>query len=359
MAVDLDTVREEFPHLKSCTYLNSATVGISWRGQGVAAARFYDEAKALGFDGSGQWHDELRKCRKLVADLLRVAPDEVYFVGSTSEALHLTASAVPLDSHAQVVIAEDEFPAVAQSWAHRISEGAEIVRVPIPSETERSLAIVNAISARTRVVCVSHVHFSTGTRVDLAAISCACRYHGARLVVDGVQAMGAIDTDAALVDAYAASTFKWLLSAFGLAILVVRQPFAEILEPTIRGYSNPFPSRGLIYGHQNYPAIYALTATLEHLSCFGWDEIYSRVRHLSGFLDRRLREAGFAVITPSNGRAGIVSIAHPNPEHCVRKLAEKKVRVAERLGLVRISPHFYNTEDEIARCVALLRESVG
>jgi cysteine desulfurase / selenocysteine lyase len=354
MSLDVEAIRERFPYLRSCLYLNTASVGLSWVGQGAAAARFYDAEKATGYDGRDAWHAVHMRCRDLIAALLRVPPDSVSFTSSTTESLNLVARGMRLGAGDEIVLAEDEFPSVLLAWEGAIEAGASLVRVPIPAEDERTDVLIAALSPRSRVLAVSHVHWSTGTKVELARLSQACRARNVRLIVDGVQAVGAVDVDASLADFYTASVFKWLLSGFGLALMVTRPDFAQTLRPGILGYNNEPPSTHLRYSHVNYPAMYALNASLDYLGSIGWPNVFSRVAMLASTLRGELQATGLKVITPASACAGIVSIAHPDAAGAVARLALRDVRIEERSGLLRAAPHFYNTETELEQFVGRL-----
>ena len=172
--LDIGAVRAAFPYLAQAVYLNTASTGLSWLGQGAAAARFYDD-KARGHEGRSGWRVELEWTQRALGELLRVDTDEISFMGSASEALNLIAHAIPLEAGDQVLICEDEFPAVVLAWSPAALRGAELIRAQVAEEHCRTEALVARISQRTRVVCVSHVHWCTGTRVDLESIARACR----------------------------------------------------------------------------------------------------------------------------------------------------------------------------------------
>jgi cysteine desulfurase/selenocysteine lyase len=334
--LDLDEVRAAFPYLARCVYLNTAAAGISWTGQGRAVAAFYDSAKSTGIGGETAWAQKVTAAKHELAHLMDVPPQCIHFVGSTTEALNLVALSLPLRRGDKVVFAQDEFPSVIQAWLGWQAEGVEVIQIPIASELERTAALCAAVQAGVRVLAVSHVHWRSGTRVDLEKLSTRCREYDCRLIVDGVQAIGAIPTQARLADAYCASVFKWLLSGFGLGIVTVSERMAAELEPILRGYNNEPPSRSLRYSHINYPGVYALLASLQYTT---------------------LRSRGFEVITPENARGGIVSIQHPAASSLVRTLAEQSVFVEDRGSVVRVSPHFYNTANEIDRFVNALARS--
>jgi selenocysteine lyase/cysteine desulfurase len=197
------------------------------------------------------------------------------------------------------------------------------------------------------VLAVSHVHWRTGTRLDLVRLAAACRTTDCRLIVDGAHGIGAVSVDASAVDAYCAPTFKWLLSGFGLGILALSDRLASELVPALRGYGNTPPSRSLEYGHVNYPGVYALRATLGYLRALGWSGIHWRVDALASMLAANIRARGFEVLTPDSAHAGIVAIRHDDAPALVRALAERSIHVEARDGVVRVAAHFYNTSAEI------------
>jgi cysteine desulfurase / selenocysteine lyase len=354
LMLDIAPTRAAFPFLTENTYLNTAAAGLSWKGQGTVAAGFFDAAKSQGVLGASQWAAKAVATKTELAALLGVPSHRIHFVGSTTEALNIVALSLPLASGARVVLADDEFPSVVHCWWSRLQSGVELVRVPIPDESKRTEALCAAINGRVRVLAVSHVHWRTGTRVDLEQLAQRCREHDCRLIVDGVQALGAIPVEAGVADAYCASVFKWLLSGFGLGVLVVGEQLAAELVPAVRGYRNEPPERSVSYGQVNYPGIYALQASLEYLRSVGWDNVHAQVNGLARRAMAGLHAQGFEVVTPDNGHAGIVSIRHPEASRLVSELARERIFVEDRDSIIRASPHFYNTDEEIDRFISAL-----
>jgi cysteine desulfurase/selenocysteine lyase len=352
--LDLSKIRADFPHLSSCVYLNTAAAGLSWVGQGKAAAEFYDSAKARGIGGAVDWAAKVTAAKRELGGFMDVSPHCIHFVGSTTEALNLVILSLPLKRGDKVVVAQDEFPSVMYAWLGWQTKGVELIQVPIPRETERTEALCAAVRDGVRALAVSHIHWRTGARVDITQLSARCREYDCRLIVDGVQAVGAVPVQAELADAYCGSAFKWLLSGFGLGFLALSERLAAELQPVVRGYNNGFPSRTIHYGHINYPGIYALLASLEYLRSIGWDEIFSRVDELALRTIASLRARGFDVITPSHAHGGIVSIRHPAASDLVRALATQSIFVEDRNLLLRVSPHFYNTVEEVDHFVSAL-----
>ena len=253
-------LNDDFPFVTRCVYLNTAAAGVSWSGQGQAAAAFYDDAKSLGFNGMARWRGMAARARASIARLVGCSESEIRFVGSTTEGLNLIVSSMAWRSGDEIVFADDEFPSVVAACERAVSAGVTARRVHISKEREREAALAAAITSATRMVAVSHVHWATGTRIDVARLASLCDAVGATLLVDGVQALGAAPVTLGSAHAYCASVFKWLLSGFGLAVLIVREPLQRQLAPVARGYNNPAPATELQYSHINYPGICALAA---------------------------------------------------------------------------------------------------
>jgi cysteine desulfurase / selenocysteine lyase len=349
---DLAKARESFPFVAEAVYLNTATAGLSWTGLGAASAAFY-EAKRRGICGRGEWVATAAHARASLAALLGVAEDTVSFTGSATEALNLACLGLPLAPGSRIAIATDEFPSVWQACLALRKSGIDIMPVEIRSETQRGAALAQAASGA-QALAVSHVHWRTGTTVDLEQIAAACRASGAWLIVDGVQAVGAIPVRAGLADAYCGSSFKWLLGGFGLGFMTLSERLARQWTPPFRGYANEWPSRDPQYGHLDYPGIYALGASLAFLGALGWETIFEQVARLSRRLSQRLLEHGFEVLTPHAAAAGIVSVRRDDSRERVERLARESIYVEDRDAIVRASPHFYNTEVEVDRFVAAL-----
>ncbi|HVB09826.1 MAG TPA: aminotransferase class V-fold PLP-dependent enzyme [Bacillota bacterium] len=296
--------------MKARGYLNTANVGLGQDFQAEAAARFA-QAKALGSRGDPIWAANRQEVGDRLTRLLGPGFEIRYF-GNTTTALQAVAHGVDWRQGDEVLVRQHDFPSVMGVWDS--------------SRTRIVPDLLNAINSRTRLVAVSHVNWATGERADLSALGRRCHEVGALLCVDGVQAAGAIPLDLEHVDFYAVAPFKWLLGWFGLAFLAMRSPLL------------PAPQ-----GHVNHPALFVLNATL------GWldlDTVYQRVELLAARTADGLAARGRTVVTPAY-RAGIVSFEDPDAEATVERLAGRGVFVSARRGLVRVSPHFYNDEEDV------------
>jgi cysteine desulfurase/selenocysteine lyase len=355
---DPAALRAPFPHLQERVYLDTAAAGLCWSGHGAAVARFYDEVKNRGYDARPEWQAMTQRVRTRLAEYLHAQPADVTLVSNTTEGLNLAALSLRFQAGDRIVMAADEFPSVARIWESARRAGAELVAVKIPSETERQSALLAALDERTRVLVVSQTHSSTGTTVDLAALGRACREHDALLMVDGIQALGAVPTDLSLVDIYASSFFKWMLSGFGVGVLVANERARAAMEPAFQGYANMHDPAQLQYAHVNVPAMYGLDATLDFFQGVGWPLVYQRVHALGAHLVAGAAQRGLDLITPARQRAGIFVFRCADGEGVRQKLADRNISVSARGEGIRVSPHFYNTTAEVDQLLSALAQVV-
>lgn len=345
-----DFCRREFPLLSRCSYLDTGSAGISFPAQAEAAAAFYADAKSNGYLGKATWQAKAAHVRGRLAGLLDVASEEIEFFSGTTDALNIVGHSVRWQPGDEIVVAEDEFPSVRLSWQAALEAGAQLRTVRIARESEREDALAAAVTDRTRLLVVSHVHSMTGTRLDLDRLGQVCRRHDALFVVDGIHALGAVPASLSCVDAYMAGVFKWMLAGFGLSVCVLRPRIRSQMKPAFRGYLNQPPDDAIQFAHVNYPGLYVLDASMKLLGeDIGWSAVWARTSGLVAQLAGRLGAAGIEVAAPAGSRAGIASFPVPDPEAARVRLAARNIHVAARGPYLRASPFFYNSDDDIAR----------
>ena len=206
--------RREYAALSDCTYLNQASLGLIPRVSLEASTRFLTEVAQHGnLRLSDQAEAEiLDSLRAAAAELLGAPLASVAVVGGASEGLGQVAGLLA-DPGGEVVLVPSDFPSVTYPWlAARERSGMRIRWVPDDAATDLTESIVDAITERTTVVCVSAVQFSTGSRVDVAALVARARSVGARVVVDVTQMAGAVPVTMTTwgADALVCSGYKWL-----------------------------------------------------------------------------------------------------------------------------------------------------
>jgi kynureninase len=369
-------LRAEFPILERTTYLINNSLGAMPRGVHEEVAAF---ARAWGERGVRAWHEgwwEMSaETGDLLAPLLGVGPGNVSMHQNVSVAagVFLSCFDYPPERN-RIVYTELNFPNVMYLAEGERRKGAEIITVPsddgIGVPTERLLA---AIDERTRVVPISHVLFRSAFVQDAEAIARRCREVGAVLLLDVYQAAGVlpIELEAWGVDAAVGGSVKWLCGGPGAGFLWVRPDLAATLEPALTGWQadeEPFAfrpgpirrARGawrFLTGTPNVPALYSCRPGYRIVAGVGAEKIRARSLALTSHLLAAAEAAGFEVRTPREARhrGGTVSVWHPDAERLCRELIEREVicDYRPRAG-IRLSPHFYNTEEECDHAVETL-----
>lgn len=350
----LTKVRADFPYREGWVYLQSAGTGLAFPGAAKAAGQYYLDVAAMGCDDTSLWRRPVIGAKEKLTRLLGVPTSEVGFFRNTSEVINLAANSIAWRPGDEVVVMDDEYPCNVLPWGNAEVAGATVVSVPPGEARHREQRLIDAITPRTRVLSVSHVHPWTGTKLDLTRLGKACREVDALLIVDGIQALGATPVDLTYVDVYGAGVFKWLMSGFGTAVGIFRERARSMLNPIFRSYGNPPPSDSFEYSAPNFPGLYVLDATLGYLEGIGWERIFAQVDLLAGQVHADLQRKGIVPITPGDARAGIVSIAVDDSAAVVGDLRKRQISVSDKAGRVLVSPHFYNTEEDIQKFTASL-----
>ena len=365
--------RALFPVTSAYAYLNHAAVGpapaaVVWATQQAFAA--------LGSSGSLEMDRRTPEddVRQRFARLIAVTPEQIAFTKNVSDAFMTIAEGLDWRPGDNIVTPACEFPANVYPWLNLAERGVETRFVPLVDGRLPLDAFAARIDARTRLVSVSAVEFGSGLRNDVTAIARLAHAVGALCAVDGIQALGALrlDATAAELDFVCAGSAKWLLSPAHLGLLYVRPSALAALRVARRGWRSvvtPFdffsydqPLRtdaGVLEGgSNNWLALVALGAALRLLESAGAEQIEGRTLALAEIVRAGLAERGYA-ITSSAGqgeRSQIITFRWREAqedsvaaEMVARLASETQVVISARNGLMRVSPHFYTTEDDIQR----------
>jgi selenocysteine lyase/cysteine desulfurase len=373
--MDLSHYRKLFPVTERCVYMNHAALGPLPQ---TAVDRLCEVAQQMADTGDEGWSDRLREVERVRALAARVVgareAHEVAFVADTSDGLSVVSAGLDWREGDSVVGADCEFPSNVYPWMRLGPRGVEYRMAPERDGRVAAEDIFALVDDRTRVVALSWVQFASGFRSDLARIGRFCREQNVLFVVDAIQGLGVhpMDVERVHVDVLAASTHKWLCGGEGVGILYVSDRVVERLEPARVGWTSvrdwiKWSRYDLTYregagrfecGTLNTPGIHALGASLELLLEATPEAIERRCLELTDRLVAGLRDRGFAIVSSRHPGewSAIVAAAHPDraPNEVVRGLADRGVVVAHRAGRLRVSPHFYNTPDEIDRLLSAL-----
>ena len=325
----------------------------------------------------GQWEyiysgmeDETRE---LAARLLGARPEEIAFVSSTSMGLGIIASGLSWHKGDNVITADGDFPANIYPWLNFKSQGVEVRFIPRhPDGSVTIHDILMLIDKNTRLVSLSSVNYITGYRIDVSAIGRFLHYNGILFCVDAIQGLGAFPIDVTHVDFLASGAHKWLLGPLGTGILYVKKSNLGRINPALAGWKcmasgHRYLEYNLCFldsarrfepGGINISGIVGFHAALRLLLDNGIPEIAAKLRRFRHTLIRGLLDKGYDIIGPLEDElsSGITSFSTCDGDVSAlrRQLDNSGFVVSLRDGLegrkvIRVSPHFYNTEEEITR----------
>ena len=366
--------REEFPITRELVYLNNCSLTPLPRRGRERMERFASEWTDLG---GRAWYDhwigEYEGLRTDIASVLGADADEVAIEPNVSAGLVGIASTLDYAKRPKVVVADLDFPTDGHVFHALAPRGARVEIVRSPDRVRVPLEVFErAIDDRTAAVCTGHVYFTSGWIQDVAALAEICHRKGAALIVDAYQSIGAFpfDVHASRVDYLVGGALKWLMGGPGIAFLYARSDVAAAAHPSAVGWwgvQDPFafdiehlrPGRGarrFEYGTPAVAAIYAARAGIELLREVGIATVRERHEVLSQRLVDGVRAQGWTMRCPLGARArtSIVTIEHPDPQPVVDALRAQGLICDSRPGLIRLSPHYFNTLDEMDRALALL-----
>jgi len=376
-------IRKLFPVTQNYIYLNHAAVcpisiPVYERMQGHT--RDVLENGAVNFR---EWLAAVKQTREVAARLINARPDEIAFAPDTSAGLSMIANGVDWRAGDNIVTADCEFPANVIPWMRIKREfGVEVKMArerDCRLEAEEILALIDD---RTRVVALSFVEFASGFRNDLAAIGRRCRERDVLFVVDAIQGLGALglDVEACAIDALSADAHKFLLGPDGVALFYVSRRAMGRVKPTLVGwlsvndpedylnYDQPYApnARRFESGALNTAGVVGLGAAIELFLQIGVENIESYLLDLGDYLCERLRESprgnlmdlGYRVASSRRDgeKSAIICLQHEkySAQELYHLLNDRRIITTPRLGRLRISPHFYNTREEIDRLIEAL-----
>lgn len=365
--INWDSIRKQFPVTETVAYLNAAAAGPLSRQTVAAATEYY---RQMMDDGDVHWDEWLAKredVRRKVAAFINAEPDEIALTTNTSSGMNNIIDA--LETHGEVISCDLEFPVSTLPWMNR--------RIPV--HLVKSVAgqvrledIRSAMNVRTRIICLSHVQFSNGFRLDLEELGKAKHDHA--LVVNASQSAGAfeIDVKRMKIDALCATGHKWMLSGYGSGFVYLSRELLERSKPRAIGWlsvQEPYAMRNdevhlrhdaaarAELGCPHFAGIFALGASIDLMTHAGVKNIEERALSLNRFLTDRLIDSEWTVLSPIDEdrmRSAETLVQVEDPPRVVAKLRERKIIVTEKPQGIRVATDFFNNEDDIERLVAAL-----
>ncbi len=317
--------------------------------------------------------------RRSIASLIGAEADEVMLANGASFGLHAIAGGFRFEPGDEVLVMRGDFPSNLLPWRLRERDGVVVRALAPAGAVLEPDEIAAAIGPRTRVVCVSWVHSFSGHALDIDAIGAICRRAGVTFVVNVTQALGvrALDVSTAPVDALVGSGWKWLCGPYATGFFWVRPALLADLEcrqaywlsmqtaddlaragdpelPAVWG-----PRQFEIFGTANFFNFHPFRASVDYLLGIGPAEIRRVVDELVGRLVSGLDPDVYTLVSPAGGprRSSLAVFALREPGQTAvvhRRLLDARIVTAHRRGNIRVSPHVYNTPDDIDRALDVL-----
>jgi selenocysteine lyase/cysteine desulfurase len=367
-------IRHRFPIFERLVYVNSCSQGALSDAVRDAYAGYLDDWDEKGAPWD-YWVERAEAARASFADLVGADPDEIAVTTSVSAGVSALLSGIPFDGdRAKIVVSDFEFPTIGQITHAQELLGRRVVHVPAARDSTIPLErFEEAIDEDTALVCVTAVCYRNGSRLDLEGVIRLAHERGALVLVDAYQAVGALPIDVRALDCdfLAAGVLKYLLGSAGLAFLYCRSDLVERIVPTqtgwfadrdifdmdIHDYSPASTARRFEAGTPPVPSIYAGIAGMELMREVGIEETAVHVRELTGLLIEGVEEElGGRVVTPRDPtrRGPLVAVASSDDRALVAALAREGIVTSCRDGNLRVSPHCYNTREDIEAVLAAL-----
>ncbi len=378
-----EEIRALFPTTNSIVYANTAARNLISEPVNRAITEYLQE-RQMGTADKSKWFVKVEKVRDKMAKLIGADPIEVAFVKNTSDGINGAALAQDWKPGDNVIIVPDfEHPSNIYVWLGLKRLGVEVRTLDLDGPVVTASQLEQAVDERTRLIAIASVSFSTGGRVDLAAIGEFCEQQGIFLVVDAVQSLGvlSLDVNKTGVPALASATSKGLLGLYGMGILYYKKEYAEKVHPAYLGrysidlgeqheqfmgdfgYDLAPGAKRFEIGNYNYLAIHALDIGLDHILDIGIDRIEHHILGLTDTLTRGAVELGYGLksaleigamshivcLVPGEGMPPVTSLSN-----C---LDQNGIRHSVRRDALRLSFHVYNNTDDVEAILEALKQA--
>ena len=366
---DLLKWRKEFPILEKTVYLINNSLGAMPRAVYDNLKLYADIWSTRGIRAWEEgWWEFIGEIGNILADIINAPKNTVSMHQNVTIAEAIALSCFDFKSGKNKIVYSDmNFPSVMYLYQARIPDGAriEIVKsedgITVPTEK-----MVDAIDDETLLVPISHVLFKSGSIQQVEPIIEKAHACGAHVILDTYQSVGTVPVDVQQmnVDFVVGGSIKWLCGGPGAAYLYVHPDLGKKLKPKLTGWmahQTPFAFEPemqftgnvafkFLNGTPHLPALYAVKAGYEIIREVGVENIRQRSLVLTELIVQRAEENGFQINSPLNPekRGGTVIVQLKNSQQITKALLQRDFLIDWRPNAgIRISPHFYNTEDEV------------
>ena len=318
----------------------------------------------------------LSRLKKKAANLFSCRPHNVAILSSASEFLSQIPYMLGERNSGTIIMVDSDFPSLIRPWYGAKKNGKDYQIKFAKDAINSSLTeeIIKLIDSKTSAVVVSHVQFSTGTRIDIKRVKRAVEQVGAVLILDVTQSAGVLcfNGPGLIADAMVSSGYKWLGGHGGVALAILSDKFLEF-DPLATGWmSDPEPfsmnTQKLTFSQSaskytqstiSYMTVKGLESSFEKILNLTPEAISNHAQTMVGILFKSIEKSGWIPFRPINDYESsphIITIAKKNAEtaHVYEKLRDKGIITSLRNGRIRISIAHYNSENDLDKLSRIL-----
>lgn len=366
--------RKQFPLTDQMIYLDAASSVPLPVFVLEAATSFYKDLSENGEEERQVLEERTEEVCRLFANLINADSEEVAMIRNTTEGLNIAANGLPLEPGDNVVITDLEHLNNVYPWLN-LHERKDIeVRILKSRDGRLFLDDLNSlVDDRTRALSLSFVTLG-GLKIDLKSFGEYCKAHNIYFIVDGIQGVGrtSLDVKESFIDIMSCGGHKGLMSGRGIGCLFIDKRILKDVKVTYAGppiefrhdpvdtaFKQSAGAKKFNAGSANYAGICALHASLNFLTKVGIRSIEKYNLDLGKLLVEGLQKIdGVKILVPwkLEESSGIISFSTYDNIKVAKGLEKQKIKISLRGNAVRVSPHFYNTQEEMIRTVEVVSE---
>jgi selenocysteine lyase/cysteine desulfurase len=370
--MNVEAIRRDFPIVDNYTNLDNASLSPLPLPVVETVEKMLRQRAERGVKAFWDWLDVADEARSLLAQLINATPEEIALTQNTSEGINTVANMLDWQEGDNVVLNNLEFFPNYWPWLRQRNSGVELRIVPHRNGHMTVNDFASYVDDNTRVIALSSIAWINGLKHDLQALGQLAKEHGAYLVVDAIQSVGVshVDVREGPVDFLSCGGHKWLFSLLGTGFFYCRRELIEQFEPayvgwqsdadrldyTFREYDLAPTAQRFMFGNTSMAGAHALQAGINYVNQIGLEQIEARNRHLTDYLIEQLKPLGVEFQSPLEDkyRSAFFNFVPSNAEAVHAAADAQGILVSVREGGIRVSPNFYNTEEEIDRLVEVV-----
>ncbi len=365
--MSVEQIRSLFPHLDTGQiYFNHAAIG-PW------SKKVLDRINEYASQRSGSmvenypfFLEKNASAKEKLSKIINSTSDRLAWVDNVSNGLNILANGLEWKTGDRIILNDIEFPSNIYPFMNLQKQGVEIDFVKSRNGIVDVQDIEKLIVPKTKLVSISSVQFLSGYRADLDSIGELCKKHNIIFCVDVIQGVGVVEHDVvkSKIDFLTGGTQKWLMSSQGLSYIYLTEELQKKIAPKNVGWTSVSDAWNLLdynltlkstadslqCGTINVLGVCIFESVLDVFLDFGMKNVESRILENSVYFIKKLSETGLNPILNNLSEkkiAGIISFRHEKADQIFSLLQSRKIYAAIREGMIRFSPHFYNTLDEI------------